>query len=370
MQCTGSWSPSNHSTRHHHYTLAPCCSHDRANPIASHSGLSCQVRDRSVHGLRFPYTVADGELPLFGGHACDCATEPAPLVFIADGRCALPRWDARKFCRKLNSRRILFVGDSTMQQASAAIMAQLAWATRPGNASAASGASASAAGGCVRHLRFAHSDALYSNGTAPSGGLGIMGRGRPWTEWIRQPPTPDIVVLSAGAHVYGAGVFDQLLSRVAADAEEVLVSTGGPRHIWWMTQPAAGCASAPLDRSPSDLPDGGSSYWASQAAANQRYNWREFEARDLAAEAMFGDGVSDGAGQTVPSSSRPHTAGGGLTAGRRVRLMDMRPMWLRPDAHVGSADRSHSPDCLHQCVPGPLSHLAPRVLLQMLQEHA
>ena len=60
-----------------------------------------------------------------------------------------------------------------------------------------------------------------------------------------------------------------------------------------------------------------------------------------------------------------------------VRLMDLRPLWMRPDAHVrssalhanGTFDAGHPPDCLHQCVPGPLSHLVPYVLMSMMANY-
>jgi len=52
-------------------------------------------------------------------------------------------------------------------------------------------------------------------------------------------------------------------------------------------------------------------------------------------------------------------------AARNYAVLDMSPLYLRPDSHVGKYDAANI-DCLHYCLPGPLDLFA-RVLLQMLK---
>lgn len=47
-----------------------------------------------------------------------------------------------------------------------------------------------------------------------------------------------------------------------------------------------------------------------------------------------------------------------------VRVVDMSPLYLRPDAHIFGAKH----DCLHYCQPGPLN-LFSQLLLQLLYNH-
>ena len=131
--------------------------------------------------------------------------------------------------------------------------------------------------------------------------------------------------------------------------------------LFWATQPAAGCAREPLTRPPREMP----TFW--NARVNARYNWAEYEERDAEAQTFWT--ANNARTQHEGTTSHHHP-----THTPPVRLMDLRPLWMRPDAHVGSStlhangtfDAGHPPDCLHQCVPGPLSHLVPRVLMSML----
>ena len=197
----------------------------------------------------------EDELPLIGGHACDCAATPAPLVWAPQSSepgaaCLLPRWDALRFCSLLAARRILFVGDSTMQQVASVAIAQVLWdylGAKTKHAWPANNTTrAHAAGSCAGQLLFGHSDSLYSRGSSskaePRGAgpsslsshhrrldphhghatdsmedsmedrMKILeeGRGRPWTEWVAMTQ-PHIVILSAGPHLYGRATFSALL---------------------------------------------------------------------------------------------------------------------------------------------------------------
>jgi hypothetical protein len=46
-------------------------------------------------------------------------------------------------------------------------------------------------------------------------------------------------------------------------------------------------------------------------------------------------------------------------------VLDMEPLYQRPDAHPSSAGRIAN-DCLHYCFPGPVSHLFSRLMMQKL----
>ena len=61
-----------------------------------------------------------------GGFACTCKSH-SPSALEWSGDCQLPKWNASRFCELLGGRRVLFVGDSTMQQTAAVLMSAIAW---------------------------------------------------------------------------------------------------------------------------------------------------------------------------------------------------------------------------------------------------
>ena len=46
-------------------------------------------------------------------------------------------------------------------------------------------------------------------------------------------------------------------------------------------------------------------------------------------------------------------------------MMDLRPLYLRTDAHVGT--QTGGSDCLHMCMPGPINTLVPQLLLHVMR---
>ena len=114
----------------------------------------------------------------------------------------------------------------------------------------------------------------------------------------------------------------------------------------WKTQPAAGCG---YPSGPSKPPD--ELFWQNYLHGNPErkiFNWPSFAAFDTVAR---------------------HHFGGSHRAQNRF-LLDTTALNHRLDAHPGSnADirvKEYRIDCLHQCIPGPLDHLLPRLLLHMM----
>ena len=53
---------------------------------------------------------------------------------------------------------------------------------------------------------------------------------------------------------------------------------------------------------------------------------------------------------------------------RGVGLLDLRPLYLRPEAHPANPESGGAKDCLHFCVfPGPLDSLVPSSLQRALK---
>jgi len=229
----------------------------------------------------------------------------------------------------------MFIGDSTMMQAGAAVINAVHWdnlerhgVDRLGNRLHR---------GCQEQLSFGQSDTLIGVG------LGRANRGRTWVELANRTHAtgasarPDIVVVSAGPHVYLLPDFDLMLDRVVEEHRALFPEV----KLVWKTQPGVGCGLSPL-KAPPDA-----AFWG---AGGPSYNHALFPAFDAAAHTLFA-----------------HPA-----AARDTRfLLDVSPLALRVDSHPGSRGAIESRgtrDCLHSC-PGPLDHLVPRNLLHLLLHH-
>ena len=227
--------------------------------------------------------------------------------------CALTRWHAPRFCDQLGRRTLLFIGDSTIDQASAAVANSVSWG----------------GGSCDRQIMYANADTLVRRR------FGASNRGRPWTEWVKKAVAQYglkslVVVLGASAHIYGDNNFTSVLHDVASSAA---LRFPGLRLIW-MTSIGAGCGSKPLDRPP------GAAFWSGYASDAPLFNWREFASRDRLARRFF--------------------------AARNVSVLDLQPLHMRVDARVSSPTQSWGAsgvDCLHFCdtalrlIPTLLHHL-------------
>jgi len=102
----------------------------------------------SEQGSFHAHTITGGQsfYPTFMGHGCACqmkelqkrgysskSSVPLPVDFTlpaedyewVPNECVLPQWNTEAFCRLLGGRRILIVGDSTMQQTAASLYSML-----------------------------------------------------------------------------------------------------------------------------------------------------------------------------------------------------------------------------------------------------
>ena len=198
-------------------TPMPCCSWDDARLNRRHGG-QCHGFKR-IAGV---YSGPDRGLAFIGGHACMCAEQtPAPLTFVPAG-CALPPWDAPRFCRLLDRRRLLLIGDSTMEQTASVLMNSIALGSRrpAGKAEAA----AEGGGGCQTQVAMMLSETLVGQRVK------AKSRGEVWTEHV-QRVRPDVVVVNAGAHLTSVNAtvdFESVLEQVFGVARAKSKGLQGP----------------------------------------------------------------------------------------------------------------------------------------------
>ena len=233
-------------------------------------------------------------------------------------QCRLRPWDPNTFCDVLGNRTLLFVGDSAMLEVAAVVMNHVAW----------DGAACRVQQRCASRIFYGSSDTLIGQHLG-----GKFNRGHHWMKWIDEIQ-PDIVVMNAHAHVFGPANFSYVVNTVLEDIRRNL-----PPHvrILWMTSIPGGCGPAPLTA----LPTYGVASWTTpRNATSLPYNWGEFLEREPVVQRMLRDSS--------------------LAA---IEYMNLLPLHYRVDAHVSTDGHG---DCLHMCVPGPLS-LIPQVLLHTLR---
>ena len=307
--------------------VAPCCG---VNPLPDNSGKGGKVMHWAEHpkhcgdtpmptesvdatGVKRGYTGQSNRLTHVGGQGCFCRPV-APMKWVTD-TCEFVEWDAAHFCARLGAATVLFIGDSTMMQTASVIMNAIYWQLRER--------------GCQTQLRYASSDSLVYEGVHKPA------RGRNWTDWVNQFD-PDIVVLSVGPHIntkmFGTDGFERILYRVLNETRTLQASSKHRRFIW-KTQPGQGC-SVEAEK----ITDWANYGWKRQ----NNYSYFAQDHRDAFAKTLLG---------------------------KDMAFMDVGPMRFRPDAHVGvnTIYAEFTNDCTHMCIPGPLSTLAPRALLQVLE---
>lgn len=115
----------------------------------------------------------------------------------------------------------MVIGDSTMQQTASVLMNMV----RHGG------------GTCGGRVWLALSDTLVgaSFGRRRDGRAGFN-RGLRWVDYVAKH-SPDVVVLSAGAHVYGDANFTGVLRTVAEEAAALKRTRPGLRVLWKTQQP-------------------------------------------------------------------------------------------------------------------------------------
>jgi hypothetical protein len=307
----------------------PCCgwvtrghaNDDRYCPGAAHS-------EQMSHEFMSCRGAQQSRLTMSGGNACVCNMRNRSTALSkrwVPKKCSLRLWDAEMFCAALGNRSLLFIGDSTMQQVASVVMNSVAWDER----------SRRVALRCQENIYFGHSDTLVNRT------LGRANRGRHWLSWM-ETIHPDIVVLGATAHVWGFDNFEALLREVIAGASAL------PPHVtvMWQTSTPGGCGPTSSSRLPPLNHARDSITCNSSTTRNARcmvhgvsysYNWGDFLPRDRFAKHVL--------------------------LGQRLKVLDLEPLHYRVDGHVNK-DVGYQ-DCLHMCIPGPLSFV-PRLLMHRL----
>ena len=155
---------------------------------------------------------------------------------------------------------------------------------------------------------------------------------------INKTNPPDIVIFSAAAHYKDPDLFRSSMKKVFVSITEfkaeLLQSNSKviPAFIWQQATPGhIGCKDnySPLS-SLSEFNKNGTDI----------YRWRLFEQLDKIAV--------------------------DLCLEHNISYLDLSPLKYRADAHVGSRGNTLSVDCLHFCLPGPMS-LFSRILLHKLE---
>lgn len=328
----------------------PCCAWDLGTPNAP----SCAGSVSGAEGALGALGVLSGPRYYYsqtGGNACQCppSVERDALRWSARGACgALPPFDARRFCRLLRGRRLLFVGDSTSDQAATSLINTVRAAfgapvRRPAAATSGEGGTGGggnepAAIGCGESIFFASSDTLTLEK------FGRYNRGRRWLDYAHAlDHERDIMVISGGPHIYSSPALRRVIEQVVA---EHAAAAPFLRLVWRSAWPG-GCSAAPL----AAPPDG--EFWEAYVRSGRPiYTYAEHAEWDEIALPFFWQGASGSANDTGVA---------------RRAFLDISPLLQRPDAHVDGGLSNAKPDCLHLCLPGPLHPFLGQALLRVLE---
>jgi hypothetical protein len=219
-----------------------------------------------------------------GGNGCTCSARGFQDNYSWSG--ISETWDANWTCHKLGGRKVLMLGDSTMGQTAAILMNALF------------------PSGCQTQFTYSVCDTLVNQP------MGNYNRGEEWTKYVDKYK-PDIVILSAGPHIYNRSNFEIVISNVIEETKR-LKETNPELEVVWKTQQPGGCTEE----------------ITKEIKLSHNYQYGEFYERDLYALAI------------LPANN--------------IHVIDMRMLYYRSDAHVNNPD-----DCMHLCVPGPLDIIAP-----------
>ena len=202
---------------------------------------------------------------------------------------------------------------------------------------------------CAKQVVAVSSDTLTGKGYVikgsgyPKGKQGTKGwfRGITFQKAIDQE-RPDIAVITANAHISQLQDFKAMLAEVAATYKTMVKKR--PFTLVWKTNQPGGCAPEPVKSLNAMHTD------PMYSKTLRMYNWAQFLHRDRYAKKFWSEQKG------IP----------------KVHILDLQPLYLRPDAHTNSRTLPQCPschgwDCLHFCVPGPLS-LVPRLLSLLMPD--
>lgn len=287
--------------------------------------------------LFFQYGVVGPSTPC-GDDCCACDRRSGTRYAVSSREqyvwipkyCDLIPWNGEKFCDLLQGRKVLIVGDSTMQQSFSTLSSMISSDSR------ATCADQISYGRHTHLLRFAYQDNLLQYITKTNA---------------------DIIIINAGAHLDEYGDLISVFQSLERDLHDVRYGAAFgnyrmPVFIWKTQSPGnINCqqASGPLPW--------GHSYDKEDTERWDKYHWsvfRDFDTYALKQVALLVAVfllllellIAEFACSCCFSLSLPCFAPQAPNLGMRV--MDMRSLYLRPDAHV-LGDKN---DCLHFCEPG------------------
>ena len=271
--------------------------------------------------------------------------------------CDLLKWNASLFCSLLGDRKLLLIGDSTMQQSALTLTAMINyWYAENVKATNM---------WCANQVIFRLSDFLVASKTQFILGAthfhnnAEIERGKPFREYFREI-APDIVVFSSGAHLWELHVFHRMVevlvqevkSAVAERHEMVNSADHSPQYagdeqkrnlshrdhdvafVWKTQNPGHPGRLSALGPELAMSVDDAMQHLALTHRADDEFHWNPLPSFDHSVKVLIKDSP--------------------------IIYMDMSPLYLRPDGHHGS-DR-HYADCLHYCLPGPLDLFSVQLL--------
>lgn len=302
-----------------------CCGWDARDWMAEEISNYCNPNNYYHEEYRgVDWGFEHPEILSSGGHACTCdeadntrLTKSKREKYIwRPNNCQLRLWNATLFCEVLGDRTIIMIGDSTMQQSAGTLMAMLQ--------------SAHPRGMCSEKIIFGRSNDLSAFDI-----VDYMTRYK-----------PSYTILNAGAHFYAPSDYYKKMhesmdairkyeketymyvnpllfnNSESGDMEElnfIQYTTEKPkdhRFVWKTMNPAhLHCDNYTEPTNIYKVP-----------TADDKFGWAWFHVYD---KMMLKLAVEYG-----------------------LDVIDMRPLYLRPDAHPGHRAWQWKEDCLHFCMPG------------------
>eukprot|EP01038_Epipyxis_sp_PR26KG_P008284 gene8284-11214_t len=231
-------------------------------------------------------------------------------------RCDFLYFEAVPFCRALNGRTILFVGDSLTSDTYVSLRDLIV----------------EGGGKCENQIFFGRSDFLW---------ISRQKRNHVFSAYAAFRK-PDIIVMNAGAHLGTYNEFkDELLPNTLAMIDKVIIDLNKTVRFFWRTNYGAheNCWTFTHPIEWYNL----SALHSNDPTYRMKYNWQFFQDYDR-----------DAAGILARSNDK-------------MRLLDVSPVYLRAEAHKANFTEGgeNKTDCLHYKIPGPLD-LTARIMYNMM----
>ena len=263
----------------------------------------------------YEYTGVNGAIfTIDVSRSCDCDFNASTLLTVSEREkwiwkpefCSAMEWNATEFCRILGHRRILTIGDSTQSQATVSLINLINYSLDFAN--------------CSDHISHHWTPHLteYTSISSEHGNDTYLNR-------LIRDSRADIIIFGVGPHYHNVSHFetdvDNLIQEIYRLNE---IYTPKKQFIWKSISAPHGDCEKFHEPIHSTSP---------YQHALQIFSWDYFPLYDEYARLRIRE--------------------------NGIEFMDMYPLKLRPDAHVGSYGGGdiHS-DCNHYCLPGPVSVFA------------